>query len=265
MTDSDVERVAAGYDAVYATLPRSAMFDRLWRTHACGDDFPAGFEHISFITLEELRAMSRALRLHAGDTLLDLACGMGGPGLWMARENRAKLIGADVSMVALAAARERAANTGVASARFLRGSFAETGLGAGSVDGVMSIDALQYAPGKQAAINEMARVLRPGGRLVFACFELDPARVAGLPVLGTDAVGDYAPLLDNAGFDVDRYEETPGWRERVTAVYQAILDARPALTQELGEGAYNALAGEVMLTLQLRPYRRRVFVSATKR
>jgi hypothetical protein len=33
----------------------------------------------------------------------------------------------------------------------------------------------------------------------------------------------------------------------------------------MGEGACAALLGEVTLTLQLQPYRRRVFVSATKR
>ncbi len=83
-------------------------------------------------------------------------------------------------------------------------------------------------------------------------------------MLGTDPVDDYGPLLEQAGFDVLRYEETPRWRERVTAAYQAIVDAKAALTEEMGEAAYNALAGEVTLTLQLQPYRRRVFVSARK-
>jgi ubiquinone/menaquinone biosynthesis C-methylase UbiE len=264
MNDRDVQAVAAGYDAVYASLPASASFHRLWRAHASGNDFPEGFEHISFVTLAEMRDMTDALALHEGETLLDLACGMGGPGLWIARESGAQLIGLDISTTALKAARERATRVDVRNARFVHGAFAATGLDAASVDGAMSIDALQYAPDKQAAFDEIARVLRPGGRLLLACFELDSARVNGLPVFGTDPVEDYAPLLQQAGFDVQRYDKTPGWRERVTAAYQAIIDAKERLTEELGEGAYTALSGEVTLTLQLQPYRRRVFVVARK-
>ncbi len=129
----------------------------------------------------------------------------------------------------------------------------------------MSCDALQYAPDKQAALNEAARILRPGGRLVFACFEFDAARVAGLPVLGTDPVGDYRPLLERAGFDVSSYAETPGWRERLTAAYQGIADAKTSLGDEMGVAAYSSLLGEVALTLQIQPYRSRVLVSATRR
>ena len=195
-----------------------------------------------------------------------LACGLGGPGLWVARETGAKLTGIDLSSVAVAGARERAAGLGLSGlAQFSGGTFAETGLGAAAFDGAMSADALQYAPDKQAALDEVARILRPGGRLVFACFEFDAARVAGLPVLGTDPVGDYRPLLERAGFDVARYSETPGWRARLTGAYQGIVDAKTPLTDEMGDAAYLSLLGEVALTLQVQPYRTRVLVSATRR
>ncbi len=266
MDDSGQELVAAGYNAVFEGVPRSPTFSRIWRTHSLGADYPVGFEHISFLTLPEMRGMAAELALTAGSVLVDLACGMGGPGLWIARETGAQLIGVDISSVALEKARERALAQGLASAaRFVPGSFAHTGLDRASVDGAMSVDALQYAPDKQAALDEAARVLRPGGRLVFACFEFEPERVAGLPVLGTDPVSDYRPVLERAGFDVVSYAETAGWRERVTATYQAAADARPALTQEMGEAACGALLGEIALTLQLQPYRSHVLVSAKRR
>ncbi|MEX2247789.1 MAG: methyltransferase domain-containing protein [Dehalococcoidia bacterium] len=264
--DAGEARVAAGYDAVYEALPRSATFQLIWRAHALGEGYPEGFEHISFLTLAEMRRMAEELRLAAGASLVDLGCGMGGPGLWIARETGAGLTGIDLSGVAVEHARRRAEGRGLSAvARFATGSFAQTGLIAASADGAMSVDALQYAPDKRAALREAARVLRPGGRLVFACFELEPAVVAGLPVLGIDPVDDYGPLLEQAGFDVTSYEETAGWLERLTAAYQGLVDAKGALTEEMGEGACNALLGEVSLTLQLRPYRRRVFVSATRR
>jgi ubiquinone/menaquinone biosynthesis C-methylase UbiE len=258
--------VAQGYDAVYAALPRSSAFARIWREHACGEDFPAGYDHISFVTLDEIQTMLSELRLQPGATLADLACGMGGPGLWIAQRAQATLVGVDISAVAIQRAMERASTVGYAeSAKFMRGTFAETTLDAASVNAVMSIDALQYAPDKAAALREIARILAPGGMFVFACFEYEPDRVAGLPIFGDDPVADYHDLLESACFEVLRYEETAGWRDRVTSAYQAVLDAQARLTPELGEHAMQALSGEMQLTLSLQPYRRRVFVAAGKR
>jgi ubiquinone/menaquinone biosynthesis C-methylase UbiE len=209
--------------------------------------------------------MAEELRLQPGDTLVDLACGMAGPALWAAREIGSKLIGVDFSPVAVRLASERAAELGLAdSAGFKTGSFDQTGLEDGSADAVMSEDALQYAPDKSAAVREIARILRPGGRFVFTAFELDPDRVSGLPVLGEDPVSDYKPLLEAAGFAIDAYEETPGWPEPMRSAYQALLDAKDALIDEMGQMAVTALFSELTLTLEREPYRRRVLAIATR-
>jgi ubiquinone/menaquinone biosynthesis C-methylase UbiE len=257
--------VSAGYDAVYRAVPKSPTLRRLWHELAEGPDFPEEFGHISFTTLAELQRMAAELRLRPGDTLVDLGCGMAGPALWMARETQARLTGIDASTVATELASARAAKLGLAErARFVVGSFAATGLEAGSAAGVMSEDALQYAPDKQAAMAEVARILRPGGRFVFFAFELDPERAASLPVLGIDPVDDYRPLLEKAGFRVDVYEEARGWPEPVTATYSAVLKAKEPLTQEMGEAAVGALFLEMTMTVEQKPYRRRVLVAATK-
>src|SRR3972149_841727 len=86
---------SAGYDAVYRAVPKSKTLRRLWHELAEGLDFPEEFGHISFTTLPELRRMAVDLRLHRGDTLVDLGCGMAGPALWVARATGARLIGVD--------------------------------------------------------------------------------------------------------------------------------------------------------------------------
>ena len=183
----------------------------------------------------------------------------------MARETGANLIGVDASRVATEHAGARAKELGLeARARFVAGSFSETGLEAGSVDGAMSEDAIQYAPDKQAAMSEAARILRLGGRFVFTVYELDRERAADLPILGSDPVGDYRPLLARAGFSVESYEEVAGWPEPMTATYSTLLGEREALTAEMGEAAAGALLMEMALTVEQRPYRRRVLVAATK-
>ncbi len=257
--------VSAGYDAVFGATPASPTLRRLWREHACGLDFPDQFSHISFVTVAGLTRMAAELRLTPGQTLVDAGCGMGGPALWLARHTGARLIGIDLSSAGVSLAGERAAALGFGEgARFAVGAFAETGLDDASVDAIASEDALQYVPDKRAAFVEAARILRPGGRLVFSAFELDPERAAGLPVLGADTVADYRPLLADAGFAVDVYEEAPGWPEPMSRAYRALLDAKEALVAEMGEAAFGALSLELMLTLERKPYRRRVLVCATR-
>jgi len=81
--------------------------------------------------------------------------------------------------------------------------------------------------------------------------------------LGKDSAGYTAPLED-VGLTVDRYEDPPGWHERLVAAYSAVVSAEPALRPELGAPAMDALVLEMSLTLQLDPYRRRVLVAARR-
>jgi SAM-dependent methyltransferase len=257
--------VLDGYDAIYDALPRGEIFSRLWRANAYRGDFPAEFAHIGFLTLAEAHRMRELLHLGPGDVFADLACGAGGPGLWMAQQTGASLVGADPYAAGLATARTRARAAGLGDrSRFRQGTFEQTGLPGGAVDAAMSVDAFQYAPGKRAALAEFFRILRPGGRVSIIAFEVDPAKVAGVPVLGADPVPDYVPLLEAAGFDVEAYEETPGWRERVNAAYGAIVAASDAITAEMGECAAAGAVTEAMLTLQVQPYPRRVLAVARR-
>ena len=262
MTDNTLK---LGYDAVHGSMTGSPTLRSLWRKHATGEDFPDEFFHISFVTVKQLEWMMDRLRVRTGDTLVDAGCGLGGPALWMAKNTGADLIGLDISSVAIDEARARAARLGLAEhARFAVASFDKTGLDSSSVDAIMSEDAIQYAPDKRAVMAEFARILRPGGRLVFAAFEIEPAHVTGLPVLGVDPVDDYRPLLQDAGFTVETYLESPAWSSVVRDTYQSLLDSRDALAKEMGEVATFALCSELTMTLEAEPYRRRMLVAATR-
>ena len=84
--------VLEGYDSIYAALPRGETFNRLWRANAYGGEFPQEFAHISFLTVAEAQRMRELLQVGTGDVVADLACGAGGPGLWMAKQSGASLI-----------------------------------------------------------------------------------------------------------------------------------------------------------------------------
>jgi SAM-dependent methyltransferase len=266
VTDTGVfQAVLDGYDAVYDALPRAETFNRLWRTDAYGADFPEEFAHIGFLTLPEAQRMRKMLLIGPDDVLADLARGAGGPGLWMAAQSGASLIGVDPSNAGLAAATARARDVGLDErSRFKQGTFEKTNLPDGIADAVMSVEAFQYAPDKRAAAAELFRILRPGGRLALIAFEVEPAKVVGLPVLGVDPIPNYMPILEAAGFHIGTYEETPGWQERVYATFGAIVDASDTLAEEMGARAAAAVAAEAMLTVSMRPYPRRVLAAATR-
>lgn len=264
MTDAD-DRIASGYDAFYAAWGQSPALRRIWREHVTGPDFPEEYAHISFLPLAALDTLTDALALGEGDLLVDLACGAGGPGLWAASQTGARLLGIDLSSVAVQRAAERAEELGLGDrASFRQGSFATTGVEAGAADAVMTVDALQYAPDKRAALAEIHRILEPGGRFAFVVFELDPANVAGMGVWD-DPIDDYRPLLADAGFDVLAYDQLPDWRRAVHDGFTAVVDEQDTLTSELGEAAGAALTLEAAITLQLDPYCGHVLGVATTR
>ena len=256
--------VTSGYDSFYAAWGRSPTLRRIWREQVTGKDYPEEFAHISFLRLAPLRELATGLNIEAGQLLVDLACGAGGPGLWVAKQSGARLVGRDLSPVAVERATERVTGLGMEGrAEFGVGSFEQTGLSPGSADAVMTVDALQYAPDKTKAVAEVARILRPGGRFAFVAFELDAERIAGLPVW-EDPVGNYRPLLAQAGFDILRYEQLASWRDQVTAGFGAVVAEREALEDELGHAAAAALTLEASITLELQPYRGHVLAVAAR-
>jgi ubiquinone/menaquinone biosynthesis C-methylase UbiE len=263
MSDAD-DLLARGYDSFYAAWGRSPTLRRIWREHVTGPDYPEEFAHISFLPMAQLRVLTDGLNLGSEHVLADLACGAGGPGLWAAKQSGARLVGRDLSPVAAERATESARALGMEGrAEFGQGSFEKTGLEAGSVDAVMTVDALQYAPDKTKALTEVARILRRGGRFAFVAFELDAERIAALPVWA-DPVGDYRPILAEAGFDVLSYEQIPHWQDHVAAGFGAIVAERDTLEAELGEAAAAATVMEASITLELRPYRGHVLAVAAR-
>src|SRR2546428_12430353 len=111
------------------------------------------------------------------------------------------------------------------------------------MDAAMSVAALQYAPDKRPAIREFARLVRPGGRLAFFAFELDPERSRDLPIIGEDPVDDYRPLLKEASFRVLTYEQTPHWHQRLLAAYGGGIEGPQAPRRGVGGGAKDAVPG----------------------
>lgn len=240
--------------------PSSRVDARIW-AEVYGDDYPAELEPYSFTTRSELRRIVADLGLAPGDLLVDVGCGRGGPGLWVASASGASLLGVDISPTALDAARNRAASLGLGnSATYAEGSYESIPLEASSARGVLGIDSLLFAPDKAAALKEVARVLAPGGRFVATTWDYHTQ-----PINRPPQVDDHRPLLIDAGFTVIGYDETPRWLENHRQLDALLMAAVDELAEETGEGPEEIRAGLEEMAATVDVMLRRVLIVAEKR
>jgi SAM-dependent methyltransferase len=114
----------------------------------------------------EAESFVARMELEPGARVLDIACGTGNVTIPLARRG-ARATGLDMMPHLLEEARARAAREGL-PIRFDEG-FAETlPYPDGSFDVLVSMFGIMFSPLPATVVSEMARVLRPGGRLALA-------------------------------------------------------------------------------------------------
>jgi SAM-dependent methyltransferase len=114
----------------------------------------------------DLRGWERHhLRLSTGERLLDVGCGLADAARALAEDlgPTGEVVGVDASTVMLDAA--RSSWNVVCPARFLVGEAQALEQPSGSYDAARSERVLQWLPDPAAAVSELARVVRPGGRV----------------------------------------------------------------------------------------------------
>lgn len=240
------------FDRWYADMIDSPVKDEIERRHL---GLPPHLLSTSLLGWDGIAEVVDALRLPAGETLLDLACGRGGYGLEVAARTGANLVGVDFSTEAVRQADEHARRLG-READFRVGDLAATGLDDGSVDAVLCVDAVQFAEQQDAAYRELRRVLRPGGRVVLTCWEpvdRDDGRVP-------DRLRrvDLGAGLSGAGFDAVDVRDRPGWRSSERGMWEEAAALDPG-----DDAALQSLHDEGKRSLEIFDLVRRVMATAT--
>ncbi|MGY8662818.1 class I SAM-dependent methyltransferase [Bradyrhizobium sp. UFLA05-109] len=171
------------------------------------------------------------LALEPDVRVLDIACGTGNVTLPLARRG-ATVTGLDMTPHLLEEARARAASEGL-NIRFDEG-FAETlPYPDASFDVVVSMFGIMFSPFPETVTSEMARVLRPGGRLVLANWP----QSGGFGEKMAAVVGRYLPPPPPGAISPFLWGEEAAVRERLKPSFDSIQTSVVSITWELQTGA----------------------------
>jgi len=186
---TDLLAVGMGYDTSdLATLPDEANLGL-----GCGA--PIGY-----------------LDLKPGETVVDLGSGAGIDVVLAARAvgPSGRVIGVDMTPAMLVKARANAARAGFTQVEFREGRLEALPVDDASVDAVTSNCVINLVPDKAVVFREIARILKPGGRIAISDIVLDgplPEAVVNDIyayvgcISGALLRGDYLAMLKDAGFD----------------------------------------------------------------
>jgi ubiquinone/menaquinone biosynthesis C-methylase UbiE len=169
-----------------------------WAAAGRGDEMES---HHSDITDQTLALMD----LKPNDRALDLGCGTGWASRRMARVVKGgEVVGVDVADEMLR--RAEAASTGISNVRYLWGWAESLPLSDNYFSKVLSVESFYYYADQGAALDELRRVMAPGGRLFILInlykdnhFSLRWVGELKVPVQALSE-SEYISLLDKHGF-----------------------------------------------------------------
>jgi arsenite methyltransferase len=196
------------------------------------------------------RRLADRLDLRRGQRVLDVAGGPGGTALMLARDYAAQVDAVDLGPATVARARARAESARLGErVRFHVGDAERLPFADGVFDAVICECAFCTFPDKPTAAAEIARVLRPGGRLGLADITIDPDQLddrltglAGWVACIADArpAGQYVELLSGAGLRTTVTEwhddALTAMTERIEARLRVLRISRPSALAGIDTG-----------------------------
>jgi SAM-dependent methyltransferase len=176
-------------------------------------------EQESFMRASEIRALAARAGIAPGVPVLDLCCGVAGPGRFITRELGCTYVGVDSSSSAIDIARERA---GDLPCRFEVSRIPP--IPPGPFDVVLLLETMLAFPEKETLLKEISRALTAGGRFAFTMEEglpLTEAERASMP--DSDTVW-LTPLEEMLGC-LERAGLMVRWQDECSQAHRAVADA----------------------------------------
>ena len=240
------------FDEVYAASQSPVMLEI--ERDVCGCAFGA----TSWTTRAEADRMRQLLRLQPGIGLLDVGAGAGWPALYIAQTSGCDVTLADTSEAGLRIAAERAVAESLSGAcAFAAVDGAQLPFQDNSFDAVSHSDALCCLAPKRAVLTECRRVVRPGGRMVFAVIAMasgldgmqrESVRAGGPEYIESEA--DYPTLLEQTGWAViERFDISDAYALTCRGMIKAFEEKAERLSAALGAAQHAERLAKLRLCL----------------
>jgi SAM-dependent methyltransferase len=176
-------------------------------------------EQESFMGAAEIRALAGRAGIAPGVSVLDLCCGVAGPGRFITQEFACTYLGVDFSSSAIEIARERA---GDLPCRFEVARIPP--IPPGPFDVVLLFETMLAFPDKETLLRDISAALRSGGRFVFTMEE-------GLPL--TEAERERMPDADTVWLtlvqemltSLERVGLRVRWQKDCSRSHRAVADS----------------------------------------
>ena len=200
-------------------------------------------EQESFMRAGEIRTLAERTCIADGVSVLDLCCGVAGPGRFITRELGCGYLGVDYSASAVDIARVRAAGQ---PCRFEVARVPP--LPPGTFDVVLLLETMLAFPDKRALLEGISGALTAGGRFAFTLEEGRPltgpegARMPDADTVWLTPLAEMRALLEQVGL-VIRWQED--WSLSHRAVADSLIDAfaadAAAIAAQIGRRALDDL------------------------
>jgi SAM-dependent methyltransferase len=200
-------------------------------------------EQESFMRAGEIRSLAERAGIAGGVSVLDLCCGVAGPGRFITRELGCGYLGVDYSASAIDIARARARGL---PCRFEVARVPP--LPHGTFEVVLLLETMLAFPDKRSLLVGISGALTPGGRFAFTLEEGRPltgpecARMPDADTVWLTPLDEISLLLDRAGLVV-RWQEDCSLSHRAMA--DSLIDAftadAAAIAAQIGRQALDDL------------------------
>jgi SAM-dependent methyltransferase len=200
-------------------------------------------EHEGFMSVQEIRAVADHAGITPGISVLDLCCGVAGPGRFITRESRCRYLGVDYSPSAIEIARKRARDL---PCRFEVAEIPP--VPPGPFDVVLLLETMLAFRDKQPLLDEISGALPAGGRFAFTIEEGQPLTAAEREQM-PDADTVWLTPLEELLTDLERARLAVRWQQDCSSSHRAMAESLTAafaddadhIAEEIGRRAVEEL------------------------
>ncbi|MEM6613064.1 MAG: methyltransferase domain-containing protein [Cyanobacteria bacterium P01_C01_bin.72] len=273
MSNSLYQDIREFYDA------SSGLWESIWGEHmhhgyyGKNGNYKLERRQAQIDLIEELLLWAGYTQDNSPQNIIDVGCGIGGSTLYLAQKFGSSATGITLSPVQASRAKERAMEAGLPEGvNFEVANALEMPFGDDTFDLVWSLESGEHMPDKAKFLAECYRVLKPGGKLIFATWchretdswagDLTPGEVAHLKEIYrvyclpyVISLSEYRQIVTECGFQNLKVDD---WSTAVEPFWDVVIDSAiaPEAIAGLFQAGWQTIQGALSLNLMSRGYAR---------